>query len=399
MAGLGSDTWLQADDFDEESELYIRATQFFEKIDWNNLISIASNLRVKKCELSEKYSLGHFNLVRRLTFTDGVSWIVRLRMPELPSVFGMREAMKGTDCMGIEIATMNYLRTNTDMPVPEVFAHDLTANNTVGAPYILMSYMHGTTARDLSEARDCESGVFGTPEQNERFWSQLAKYHVQLASITFDKIGSLHQDGDKFFIGPEIETGEGPWATAQEYYSALIRHRMRVAENDAAPELRSTESFSFPLKLMETMQRFESQGPTQFGLANRDFGAHNVLVDNEFNIIGIIDFDGVIAAPAATVAQLPASVGLSRPVPGHVETNEFAMAWQEKTAHLLPKYVELVRSATASQETQTGSEDETSLADDLVSESASLIQGLDEYAQHCDFVNDMWSATFDRILN
>lgn len=300
--------------------------------------------------------------------------------------------------MGVEVATMNYLRLNTKLPVPEVFGYDLTSDNNVGAPYMFMSYIHGTVARDLRYARDCDQGMFGTPEQNDRFWRKMAEYHFQLASITFDKIGSLHQDGDKFFIGPEIETGQGPWATPEEYYTALINHRMEVAQNDAEPEVKDSENFSFPLRLKESMQHFETSGLTRFGLANRDFGAHNVLVDDEFNIVGFIDFDGVMAAPPATVAQLPVFTDVWRPIPGHVETRELAVARMEKTIHLLPQYVELIRSAAAKHGLETGNGDASRLADDIVSGPASLVQGLDEFGQHCDPINERWSTAFDLLL-
>jgi hypothetical protein len=213
--------------------------------------------------------------------------------------------------------TDTFHRLNTYIPVPEVFGHDLSADNPVGAPYIFMSYIHGSVAKDLQEAHEYEEGVFGSPEKDSRFWRQMAEYHVQLASLTFDKIGSIHQKGDDFFIGPEIETGEGPWNTAQDYYSTLVRHKIEVAEIDAAPEVRERDSFSFPNKFMELMQASDTQNAGSFGLANRDFGAHNVLVDNEFNIVGFIDFDGVMAAPAAIVAQLPLFMDVSRPIPGH----------------------------------------------------------------------------------
>lgn len=109
----------------------------------------------------EKYSVGHFNLVRRLQFADGVSWI------------------------------------------------------------------------------DCDPETFGTPEQDVRFRQQMVDIHVQLASLTFDRIGSLRESHDNpgdLFIGSEVETGEGPWDTAQQYYSAVARHRLQVAEHDAEPQ-------------------------------------------------------------------------------------------------------------------------------------------------------------------
>jgi hypothetical protein len=418
MAHLGSDTWFGVDEIEEDSDLRSRATAFLAAVNWEVLTSIASQIRGVECTLSDKYSLGHFNLVRRLTFADGVSWVVRLRLPDLPDVFGTREAMKAADCMGIEVATMEYIRyvvlsadycnipdktdtihrLNTNIPVPEVFGHDLSADNAVGAPYIFMSYIHGTVARDLQQAHECEEGVFRSPEQDSRFWRQMAEYHVQLASLTFDKIGSIHQKGDDFFIGPEIETGEGPWNTAQDYYSTLVRHKIEVAEIDAAPEVRERDSFSFPNKFMELMQASDTQNAGPFGLANRDFGVHNVLVDNEFNIVGFIDFDGVMAAPAAIVAQLPLFMDVSRPIPGHVETRELALARMEKTAHLLPKYVGLVREAAAQQGGSASTRNTSSLADEITSDAASIVQGLNAFGQHSGPVNDRWSGAYELLL-
>ena len=401
MNHLGSDAWLDANEIDEESELHTRATTFVTAIKWEELKVLASGIRGMECELSEKYSLGHYNLVKRLTFEDGVSWIVRLRLPQLPSVFGAREAMKAADCMSIEIATMNYIRLNSDIPVPEVFGYDLSVENTVGAPYMFIQYMHGTVAAELQQAKECGPGVFGTPEQDRRFWGQMADHHVKLASLTFDKIGSLHQDGDKFTIGPEIETGEGPWDTPQQYYEALIRHKMQVAINDAPPEVRESDSFSFPSKFMEAMkltQSGDAHDTGLFGLANRDFGAHNVLVDDEFNIVGFIDFDGVMAAPPAVVAQLPELMGLSRPVPGFVETRKMALEYLREVSHLLPKYIDLVQAAVARLEANTGKNVASEFANLLVSDAASIVQGLNEYGQHRDFINDRWSMAYDLLL-
>jgi hypothetical protein len=294
-------------------------------------------------------------------------------------------------------ADMNH-RLNTDIPVPEVFGHDLSADNAVGAPYIFISYIHGTVAKDLQLAHECEEGVFGSPEQDSRFWRQMAEYHVQLASLTFDKIGSIHQKGNHFFIGPEIETGDGPWDTAQDYYSALVRHKIEVAESDAAPEVRESDSFSFPRKFMDLMQASNAQDAGPFGLANRDFGAHNVLVDNEFNIVGFIDFDGVMAAPSAIVAQLPVFMDISRPIPGHVETQELALARMEKTAHLLPKYVGFIREATGRQGGSASSRNTSNLADEITSDAANIVQGLNAFGQLSGPVNDRWSKAYELLL-
>jgi hypothetical protein len=44
----------------------------------------------------------------------------------------------------------------------------------------------------------------------------MAAMQVTLSLFTFNQIGSLYQDEQTsdFFIGPEVETGKGPWASA-----------------------------------------------------------------------------------------------------------------------------------------------------------------------------------------
>lgn len=111
MTALGSDSWVGASDYDEGDELHTRVSEFIKGINWKRLTEVASDLRKgSKCRLSEKYSVGHFNLVRKLVFEDGVSWIARLRLPLLQNVFGTREALDVASSMRIEIATAKYLK-------------------------------------------------------------------------------------------------------------------------------------------------------------------------------------------------------------------------------------------------------------------------------------------------
>ena len=68
----------------------------------------------------------------------------------------------------------------------------------------------------------------------------MASIHVEHANLRFDRIGSLWQDKDtdQFIVGAEIETGQGPWETSEQYFSAVVRHRLQVAEADASPDVR-----------------------------------------------------------------------------------------------------------------------------------------------------------------
>ncbi len=108
---LGSSSLVNADEYEVGGELYNRATTFLAVVKWDALISLASKLRHGiACHVGERYSIGHFNMVRQIVFADDVTWVARLRLPELKPVFGVREALDAERCMKIEVSTMNYLR-------------------------------------------------------------------------------------------------------------------------------------------------------------------------------------------------------------------------------------------------------------------------------------------------
>ena len=109
-----------------------------------------------------------------------------------------------------------------------------------------MDYIHGTVAAELREAKSCDIGMFGTPDQDRKFRQQMADIQVTLSSSTFDQIGSLYWDEDKsdFSIGPEIETGKGPWKSSMDYYSDLADHALQVCVNSTESDVQSFEVVS-----------------------------------------------------------------------------------------------------------------------------------------------------------
>ena len=108
---VGSGTWTGNQDYDCDGELYSRTESFLKNIDWTALAAHASKHRSGiLCKIQQSFSAGHFNMVRRIMFADGVSWIARLRLPELATFFGNREALDVDHAMRIEIATMRYIR-------------------------------------------------------------------------------------------------------------------------------------------------------------------------------------------------------------------------------------------------------------------------------------------------
>jgi len=269
--------------------------------------------------------------------------------------------------------------------------------NEVGAPYILMSYIHGNVASEFRIAKECEIGLFGTLEQDRKFRQQMARIQVQLSLLTFDRIGSIFQDGDNFAIGPEVETGRGPWTSPMDFYTDLAPHAILVCETEAPIEVRQSSSFELPRlfeRLMSMLGNRDNPGP--FGLANRDFGAHNLLVNGDFEIVGMIDFDGVMAAPIEVVAQFPQLTGLDREAPGHLETRPAALERIKKVAPQLTKYRDMVASALA--ELDSSGSVGVNIAETMMSDAASAVQGLKSYGSHQKHVNDYWMEAYRMLL-
>src|SRR5436190_17305699 len=109
-----------------------------------------------------------------------------------------------------------------------------------------MEYIHGTVAAELRRANSYGE-LFGTPEQDRRFRQQMANIHVELSSFHFDKIGSLYQDEktSEFYVGPELETGKGPWNVSLDYYNDLANHAIEVVIDESS--LWKSDSISIPV--------------------------------------------------------------------------------------------------------------------------------------------------------
>ncbi|KAJ9661840.1 hypothetical protein H2201_006320 [Coniosporium apollinis] len=262
-ASVGSVSWIGAGAYEVGGEYHDRATTFFVAVKWDLLTSLASSLRNGiACEFGEKFLIGNFNMVRRITFADGISWVARLRLPELNGVFGGRDALDKACALKIEIASMKFFKSKTSIPVPEVYSYNVDPTNDVGAPYILMDYIHGTVAIELRMARNGYSDLFGTPDQDQRFRQQTAKVQATLSSFKFDQIGSLYQNEEtlEFFIGLDLKTGKGPWASSTDYYTDLAFRAIQVCVADAPADVQESPSFTVPVLFKHLISLYGDNG-------------------------------------------------------------------------------------------------------------------------------------------
>ena len=92
-----------------------------------------------------------------------------------------------------EAATMQYVRTHTTIPVPDILAISENPANGVGAQFVLMGRAPGAPLDTLWPAL--------SDDHKRAALRQIASVLAQLATLRFDKIGSLCDDGA---VGPLI---------------------------------------------------------------------------------------------------------------------------------------------------------------------------------------------------
>ncbi|EFQ98054.1 phosphotransferase enzyme family protein [Nannizzia gypsea CBS 118893] len=252
-----------------------------------------------------------------------------------------------------EVATLEFLRTILDIPVPKVLAWSSpgTQLNPVGAEHMLIEKVGG---RQLSEVWDSMSErqrfnlVKSVVEiekklMNTSFTGYGSLYYKDecegsnskcFRAISTDKVPGKEKEVSRFVIGPTTgrafyfdndekqNVSHGPWKTAVEYLTAIAKREISLIQklniassDDALPfwERVSTPSSSkLHVKLLE---QFISVLPyiippsaiTQPVLMHQDLHFDNIFVDatDPSKISGIIDWQATYASPIFMQARFP----------------------------------------------------------------------------------------------
>lgn len=130
-----------------------------------------------------------------------------------------------------------------------------------------------------------------------------------MSAIRFANIGRITKRADgSYDIGPLPRLG-GPFSTSDEFFKAWAREaafprperfiRQRISAHHAEEVLESIESFPSSLSDLAKSAAFRD-GP--FPLCHTDLGSSNIIVDSQFNILSVIDWEGAFAAPWEAVA-------------------------------------------------------------------------------------------------
>ena len=129
-----------------------------------------------------------------------------------------------------DVATTEFVRLTTKIPVPVIYAFDSNPNNTLGFEWMLMEKVKGMPLGDVWDSMD-----FHAKQSLTRI---IAGWMAELSQFRFSKIGSIFMryrcSRMEFYIGPLIherlhegdrllyEIDRGPFQSLQHFYEAIL---------------------------------------------------------------------------------------------------------------------------------------------------------------------------------
>ncbi|KAI9831271.1 MAG: hypothetical protein M1826_003710 [Phylliscum demangeonii] len=222
-----------------------------------------------------------------------------------------------------EVATMDYVRSFTTIPVPKVVAYDSSNRNALGFEWILMEAGPGTALEECWEQLPMAA--------KEQLVRQLADYQAQLFANQQHQIGNVYYTApsspapsqfslgrivqDQFFCCDHIHlpVPRGPFRDCYGWLSprlALIRHdRQRSLESaDADDEDRKMDLSILALvpKLLKVLPSvFPPDQPESTFLCHDLLSMDNILVDKHGVVTAVLGWDCVSTLPLWRACKMP----------------------------------------------------------------------------------------------
>ncbi|CAG9993120.1 unnamed protein product [Clonostachys byssicola] len=244
----------------------------------------------------ERFTYGSHHVVIEVAFSDQVYWLARIRHSPIDDAQSEAHA---TDMLS-EIATMKTLKSQTTVPVPCVFAFSTSSQNEFGFPYTLMEALPGKTL----------GGVLAKnipPQFRPKVASQFAEILFQLENLSFDTLGRI-SCGQNCDQSPEIipvdpDACRQPSTSLEWFYNERQRKNKLAMAQHVGDKQWISACWILKAAISHIISEDRVYGP--FPLCHPDLHYGNILFDEDYNITGIIDWDGAQTVPLERLAVSP----------------------------------------------------------------------------------------------
>jgi Phosphotransferase enzyme family len=276
---------------------------FIDSLDFEYLSRLAQSTRSLQDSTAKVhrnvFSVGRERIAFQIEFSDGVSWIARISLPPLPTAQDddIPLPCPGTAVMLSETVTMRLVANKTSIPIPKIHAYDFE-NNCLGAPYMLMDEVLGNFIRPFPS----------TPIENiPKIYGQVADIVLELATITFPKIGMISADNSNHDVTHclfEDFTVHPAFSSATVYYTSRFGQFLEEKKSEIPVNL---DWVTFAWLCVQSIPHFViselENGP--FPLHHPDLNNGNILYDDNEGIVGVLDWTASGTFPWETAVAPP----------------------------------------------------------------------------------------------
>lgn len=236
-----------------------------------------------------------------IEFEDGTVWLARIRLndPLLPPQPTQMHIFLS------EVATLKFLE-KTAVPAPKVHSYATESEaNLVGVSYVLMEKLSGAPLR-------WDKATF---RQRSKVMSQLADIFLELEKCPLSLSGSLCLGHDvptvSGFAQPALFSSSkqtlGPFETVEYSLRAMILQQQDQIVNGELSFLAVDNYLSHCWRhdMIAHVGTHCLKNGSGFFLKHFDDKGDHILVDTDFNITGIIDWEFASAEPKALAFSTP----------------------------------------------------------------------------------------------
>jgi aminoglycoside phosphotransferase (APT) family kinase protein len=260
------------------------------------LCKVASSLNAgKKCFMDHSaVDVGGANYHVHIRFEDkSPSWLVRIPRGGWPPVLEEYLVLS-------EYATLKFLE-RTNIPSPKAFGNGIRGKkgNDMGVSYLLIEKMPGKVWHEGSAP-----GSIPTQEL-EKVMTDLANILIELHRHPFDKIGSLQFKSSKLEVSAVASDQtlvlgpSGPFKSSRSYYTAYAEQYLALIGNGKTYTNFPVEAYLIYSYLKEKVDQLcPTTASEHFFLKHIDDKGDHLMVDENMNIVGVIDWQMARIAPA-----------------------------------------------------------------------------------------------------
>jgi aminoglycoside phosphotransferase (APT) family kinase protein len=263
----------------------------------------------RKCSIEHGDMMGCANYHAHVRFEDGSGpWL--LRVPRVTKT-GAAPAPMIDYLVASEYATLRFLE-NTSVPAPRAFGYGTRCSGTdhgIGVSFLLIEELPG---------KPWELGgipaVDGEAEEGQKakIWERLADIFAELARHPLPKAGSLSVDDSSRSSPPGIQVGptasdrwlvltlDGPFESARDYYTAWAEQYLDLIADRQLYNAYPVEAYLVYRFLKEkaaAQLADEEEEDAEFFVKHVDDHGGHILVDDDLNITGIIDWQMARVVP------------------------------------------------------------------------------------------------------